>query len=99
VLPLFGQNPRKFGRNQDVDILAVIEEGDFPIHTRINYRPVIAERDAASACHASQLEGGPPNRGPVSWLFRLLAGNDTYMRAHPEAARGLRERDLFEGVV
>jgi LmbE family N-acetylglucosaminyl deacetylase len=98
VIPLFGQNPRQFGRNKDVDILALIEEGDFPIHTRIDYRSVIAVREAASACHASQLESGPPSRGPVRWLFRLLGGNETYMRAHPEAPRGLREQDLFEGI-
>lgn len=99
LMPLFGQNPRQFGRNKDVDILALIEEGDFPIHARIDYSTVAAIRDAASACHASQLSGGPPSRGPVSWLFRLLRQKDTYMRAFPKAVNGLQEQDLFEGIV
>ncbi len=99
LMPLFGQNPRQFGRNKDIDILSLVEEGNFPIHTRVDYTPVAGIRDAASACHASQLEGGPPTRGLVSWIFRLFGGKDTYMRAFPEAPLKLRERDLFEGVV
>ncbi|NUM43117.1 MAG: PIG-L family deacetylase [Anaerolineales bacterium] len=98
LMPLFGQNPRRFGRNKDIDILSLVEEGDFPIHTRVDYTAVAGIRDAASACHASQLEGGPPRRGLVSWLFRLMRQKDTYMRAHPPAENSLRERDLFEGV-
>lgn len=98
VLPLLGHDPRKFGRNQDIDLVDLTESGTFPIHARINYRSVISVRDAASACHASQLEGGPSNTGPMSWFFRLMAGTDTFMRAYPEAPNGLRERDLFEGV-
>ncbi|GAB4581259.1 MAG: PIG-L family deacetylase [Anaerolineales bacterium] len=99
LLPLFGQNPRQFGRNKDVDILALIEEGDFPIHVQIDYTPFRAIQQAASACHASQLPGGPPNRGLMNWIFRFLRQKDTYMRAYPEAERSLREQDLFEGVM
>jgi len=98
LLPLFRQDPRRFGRNKDIDLLALVESGDFPIHARINYRSVIAVREAASACHASQLASGPPNRGIVSLFFRLIAGMETYMRAYPDAPRNLRERDLFEGL-
>jgi LmbE family N-acetylglucosaminyl deacetylase len=98
LAPLFRQDPRRFGRNQDVDIVALIEEGDFPIHASIDYRAVDAQREAASACHASQLPSGPPNRGVASWFFRLMRGKDTYMRASPEPTPGLWERDLFEGI-
>lgn len=96
--PLFRMNPRRFGRNQDIDLLDLVESGDFPVHTRIDYTTVTFQREAASACHASQLASGPPNTGPASWFFRLLRGKETYMRAFPEAPPGLREEDLFDGL-
>jgi mycothiol S-conjugate amidase len=99
ILPLLGHDPRKFGRNKDIDILDLVEAGDFPIHARIDARSMQGVRAEASECHASQLASGPPNRGPVSWFFRLLGGRDTFMRAYPKASLGLRERDLFEGIT
>ncbi len=95
LMPLFGRDPQRFGRNGDVNLaeLAVV---DFPIHTRIDTITMRAARDAAVACHASQ--GGRPAKGPLGRLFSLLRSTDTYMRAYPEAAPGLHERDLFAGV-
>lgn len=96
LMPLFGQDPRRFGRNKDVD-LASLAEVDFPIHARVDYLPVVEARLAAARCHASQ--GGERfASGPLTWVGRLLGGAETYMRAFPEAPPGLRERDLFEGV-
>ena len=96
--PLFGVNPRAFGRNHDIDVLDLVETGDFPIHARLNIRKYVAVRDAASACHRSQLGGGPPNTGLLGMALRLTAGYDTYMRAYPEANDDLRENDFFDGV-
>jgi LmbE family N-acetylglucosaminyl deacetylase len=99
LLPLIGMNPRKFGRNGDIDILSIVEEGDYPIHVQIDYHEVEEQRIAASACHASQLGGtGMGRRGPLSWLMRRFAGKEQFMRAVPPAEPGLREADLFEGV-
>ncbi len=96
LMPLFGKDPRRFGRNGDVD-LASLAEVDFPIHARVDYLPVVAARIAAARCHASQ--GGERFAGgPLAWYGRLFGGAETYMRAYPEAPPGLRERDLFEGV-
>ena len=95
LMPLVGQDPRRFGRNKDIDILDLAQSGDFPIHARINYRSVLAERDAAAACHSSQMAGGP-SRGPLRWARRLVGTYDYYMRAYPEAPKGLKEKDLFE---
>ncbi len=96
LMPLFGRDPRRFGRNQDVDIaaLAVV---DFPIHARIDYRSVAEARMAAARSHASQ--GGERfGSGPLALIGRLLGGEESFMRAYPEAEPGLRERDLFAGV-
>lgn len=97
AMPLFGQDPRRFGRNKDVD-LASLAEVDFPIHARVDYLPVVEARLAAARCHASQ--GGERfGTGPLAWYGRYFGGADTYMRAFPEAPAGLSERDLFEGVT
>lgn len=98
LMPLFGQDPRRFGRNHDVD-LAALAEVEFPIHARIDILPVRAARTAAGACHASQGGGsGGPVRKLIGKAFELLGGHETFMRAHPPAPDGLREDDLFAGV-
>jgi len=100
LLPLFGRDPRRFGRNQDIDLVRLAEEGDFPVHAEIDIRRVRAEKDAAGACHASQLSGGPPGQGRLlGWLVRWLDRKEQYMRAIPPGEKGRREKDLFEGVV
>ena len=98
ILPLLGRDPRHFGRNGDIDIQALVEEGNFPIHARIDFRTVAEKREAAAACHASQLDGSPPRRGLLGWIWRLFGDVEQYMRAYPPPEPGLREKDLFAGV-
>ena len=95
LMPLFGVNPRRFGRNHDVDLLSLVREGDFPVHAQIDYREVAEQRLAAAACHASQLDGGPPNRGPLAWVWRRLGHTEQFMRLYPPVQGKLREKDLF----
>ncbi len=97
LMPLIGQDPRHFGRNKDIDILDLVESGDFPIHARVRYHGAEQQSETASACHASQLPGGP-RRGPMSWIMQLFPKEDTFMRAFPPAPAGLKEKDLFEGI-
>jgi LmbE family N-acetylglucosaminyl deacetylase len=97
-LPLFGLDPHRFGRNQDIDLAALVEEDDFPVHAEIDVRSVAPQHETATACHASQLGGGPPRRGPMSWLMRRFGRKEQFMRAYPPAEKGLHERDLFKGV-
>jgi N-acetyl-1-D-myo-inositol-2-amino-2-deoxy-alpha-D-glucopyranoside deacetylase/mycothiol S-conjugate amidase len=100
LMPLLGQDPRKFGRNNDIDLVEITNQ-DFPIHTKIDYREVLEERERAAACHTSQLAGGPPRRGVLGRIFRVISSRtqDTYMLAHPTSAQGRLEGDLFEGVI
>lgn len=95
VMPLLGMDPRRFGRNADID-LAEVASQDFPLHAFIRFGPVAEAKARAAACHASQ--GGPPTSGLLGWLFRLAGGEETFMRAYPPAPPGLHETDLFEGV-
>jgi LmbE family N-acetylglucosaminyl deacetylase len=53
LLRLVGQDPRHWGRNHDIDLVQ-IAESEFPVHARIDIRPVADRKQRASACHASQ---------------------------------------------
>lgn len=101
LMPLFGQDPRHFGRNKDVDLTRI---------TNVKYRvdavirldkKSVETRNQAVACHASQ-SSGPGGR---PWLFKLfeimdkLRGpRDYFARYYPPSTGKRQERDLFEGI-
>ena len=96
VLRLIGQDPRRYGRNKDIDLVALTDV-DFPTHVKIDYRPVKEVREEASACHASQggMEMNKGFRGFVTWLFG--GQNEIFMQAYPEPEKGAKvKRDLFQ---
>ena len=96
LMPLFGKDPAKFGKNGDIDLGSIMKQ-DFPTHARINYRIVAEQREKASACHASQ--GGDRQSGYfLTWILRLLNSNESFMRAVPPPEKGHLEKDLFEGI-
>ncbi len=97
LLPLFGQNPHRFGRNKDIDIASLVEV-EFPVHTIIRLtKKTVAIRSKAAACYVSQASGGPPRAGLLGLVNRLFGQRDLYMRAYPPGD-GYRETDLFERV-
>lgn len=95
LLRWFGGDPQHWGRNNDIDLEA-IAASEFPVHARIDIRPVADRKSRASACHASQLMPRPGLIG--RFLFRFSESVEVYMRSRPPAPAGLRERDLFEGI-
>jgi LmbE family N-acetylglucosaminyl deacetylase len=99
LLRLFGRDPRKWGRNQDIDLTEIFET-KFPVDAKVNYRKVADIKREAIACHASQLDTGPSSRGIVGTIFRLnrFGSVETFMRADPPAVNGRVERDLFQDV-
>jgi LmbE family N-acetylglucosaminyl deacetylase len=96
LLQLLGQDPRHWGRNKDIDLVD-IAQNEFPVHARIDIRPVADRKQRASACHASQVM--PQPRGIGRWLFRFSDAEEVYMRAVPPAPPRLKEHDLFEGIA
>jgi N-acetyl-1-D-myo-inositol-2-amino-2-deoxy-alpha-D-glucopyranoside deacetylase/mycothiol S-conjugate amidase len=99
LMPLFGQNPHKFGRNRDIDFASMVE-AEFPIHARIRIDKKYALiRNEASSCYRSQLGGGPPRRGLFRFFSIFSSNQDFYMRAYPEVKGRLHETDLFSGVT
>jgi hypothetical protein len=97
IMPLFGKNPRKFGKNQDIDMKAVADL-DFPTHARIDYRSVMDIRDEAALCHASQ-GGGMMTKGLIGWIRKRLAAYEAFMQVHPAPVDRRISSDLFEFVV
>ena len=97
IMPLFGADPRRFGRNKDIDLKA-LTEFEFPTHVRVDFAAVAKIKEAAGACHASQ-GGIQMRRGLMGLVGRAIGQHDNYMRALPPV--GGRHRvtgDLFEGI-
>lgn len=97
IMPFFGQDPRHWGRNKDIDLLNIIKD-EYPIHARVKTNVVSKAHARAIACHASQLDAGLRRPGCLGWLFRMGSHQDTFMRAFPPAPEDLKEEDLFAGV-
>ena len=81
LMPLFGMNPRKYGRNKDVDLMALTEY-HFPTHVKIDIRPVAEIKRKAGECHASQ-GFVQMRRGIMGIASRFFGDHEHYMRAFP----------------
>ena len=97
LMPLVGADPRRWGRNKDIDLKA-LSELEFPIHVRVDIRSVAHLKAQAGSCHASQ--GGIQMRhGLMGLMTRALGATEHYMRAFPAVPEGHRVSvDLFEGI-
>lgn len=96
AMTIFGQDPRRFGKNKDIDLLS-ISKVEYPIHAKIDYRSVIKNREEASECYISQ-GGNQMNHGILAFWRRLFSSYDTFMRFYPPPVDHAIERDLFEGL-
>jgi LmbE family N-acetylglucosaminyl deacetylase len=96
LLPLVGKDPRHFGQNGDIDLVALAQD-DFPVHARIDFSSVKELKEKASACHASQ-GGMTQQAGLLRYILRLTATRENFMRAYPVPKDGLHESDLFDGI-
>lgn len=102
LMPLFKQNPHKFGRNGDIDLTKMLEH-EYPYHAVIYLdKKDLETRDKAAACHASQLGGGGGRRGGVFRILNLLdkwqKPRNHFMREYPVPKGRKKEKDLFEGL-
>ncbi len=97
LMPLAGRDPRKFGKNGDIDLTEVVQ-WETPVHARIDIRRYLDIKTAAGACHKSQ--GGPmamAQRLP-GWLRLRLFGYEGFTQAIPAPPRSRTKRtDLFTG--
>lgn len=96
TLRLQGEDPRRLGKNKDLDFIAVLEHRQ-PTHARIKVSSQYRNAgDTAAGCHASQLNPRLNN----TWfdrLSRVIFRHQDFSRAWPEAnSHTPREHDLFE---
>lgn len=97
VMRLRGQDPRRLGRNKDIDIVKILDNVE-PIHSTVEIGDYLDVGDAASACHASQL-GGTFIRVP-HWVRRRVMRRQGFTRIVPTPpADRIDERDLFMGIT
>jgi LmbE family N-acetylglucosaminyl deacetylase len=94
---LIGKDPRHFGENGDVDLVALYEQ-DFPVNALIKYASFRKVKMQASACHASQ-GGGALATGFEAFLQKLIdQPRDAFTQVLPEALSNQPVKaDLFEG--
>jgi len=100
LMPLFGVDPGKIGKNHDINLRAAVEHR-LPVTTRVDIAGTYDLKQEAAACHSSQLSGPGSAWGRLpGWLVRRLLSRETFYRAVPPFHVGEPvERDLFEGVV
>jgi mycothiol S-conjugate amidase len=95
LMPLTGKDPTRWGRNGDINLKELVEV-DFPVHVRLDIRPVAEIKRQAGAQHASQ-GGVGMRRGLMGFITRLFGEREDYMRAYPPIEAGRRKiaDDLF----
>src|SRR5512146_928177 len=97
LMPFVGMDPRRFGRNKDVDLKSLVDV-DFPTNVSIDTRSVSDVAMAASLCHASQ-GGGQMRTGLMGFVRRLFGEREEYMQAYPPIHNGRRvTHDLLDGA-
>ena len=99
LLPLVGKDPRKWGSNGDID-LKELAEVEFPVHVRLDIRPVVEIKREAGAQHASQ-GGVGMRRGLMGFVTHIFGEKEDFMLAYPPPANGRHKvyRDLFEPLT
>ena len=95
LMPLFGKDPTKWGRNGDIN-LKELAEVDFPVHVRLNIRSVSDIKRKAGEQHASQ-GGIQMRRGLMGFVTKVFGEREDFMQAYPPVTDGFqRKNDLFE---
>ena len=98
LMPLFRRDPRRFGRNHDIDLVQIIG-WETPIHARVNVRAFLAAKQTASACHHSQGGGGQGFRLIPQFIQRRMMEHETFTRGLPAPQPGDKvEHDLFAAL-
>jgi N-acetyl-1-D-myo-inositol-2-amino-2-deoxy-alpha-D-glucopyranoside deacetylase/mycothiol S-conjugate amidase len=104
LMPLFGQDPHKFGRNKDIDLTRIVET-KYPVHAVIRLpRKAMEPAGGGSLSRESGWRHPPGRGGYVRNLYldhgagqRRLGHRDYFMRAYPSPDTGI-VRQTFSKV-
>jgi len=95
LMPLFGKDPTKFGKNGDIN-MKELAEVSFPVHVSVKTASVSEAKRQASEAHASQ-GGMQMRRGLMGLVTKLIGEKDDYMRAFPPVDGNFKRKvDLFD---
>jgi LmbE family N-acetylglucosaminyl deacetylase len=98
IMRLTGKDPKRAGRNQDIDLLAILEHVQ-PEHTSITvgkYRKVWRD---ANVCHASQLQGALQGNHLTRAIRWWQSRKQSLTRIYPVPDREMDDQhDLFGGT-
>jgi LmbE family N-acetylglucosaminyl deacetylase len=98
VTRLRGKDPRKGGRNNDVDYVATLEAAS-PVTAKISAAKYLDVAWRALECYASQIQLPPIARRLRKILGPLLQGTVGLSRVYPPVLPGEKiERDIFANV-
>lgn len=96
LMPLVGRDPKRLGRNQDIDLTLLAVDDDTPAHVTINYASVSQQKKDADRCHASQIGDNGLSFSSIARFFWRMAGQkDRFTRLFPETDDHYRSQDLF----
>jgi LmbE family N-acetylglucosaminyl deacetylase len=98
LLKLTGQDPTRFGRNKDINLVELAGDKDYPSHYHINYKKVGHVKETASNCHASQLNFSDQSPLLMRIIRQLTSGRDRFMQAAPPVSDSYRANDLFVDI-
>ena len=97
LMRLLGKDPRRYGRNRDIDLAGLVEH-EPPVHAVIGLdRQAVRAREEATACYRSQLPGR--RRGVMRLADRLFGHQDLFTLGKPAAMPGDIEKDLFANTT
>lgn len=85
LMPLFGKDPRRYGQNQDVNLLE-IAGWDVPLTTKIRVGDYLSTKDKAIACHASQHVLTNSKVPFLNAFMRRMQTTESFSRLYPPVA-------------
>ena len=95
VLPLLRQNPRKFGRNKDIDLVEM-STWVVPVTATVAVSAYAGYKERASACHVSQRPVSTQGNLVARLLFRRANQAESFSRIYPPVTGSEpAESDLF----
>jgi LmbE family N-acetylglucosaminyl deacetylase len=98
LMRLRRQDPRKSGKNADVDLVAAYE-AIIPVTTKVTTSKYLEAGWAAFACYSSQIEIPPLIRRLRRIIGPLFLGKTSLSLVSPTHQGAHIEHDVFEGVI
>jgi LmbE family N-acetylglucosaminyl deacetylase len=93
MMRLRRRDPRRFGSNQDIDLVRAMNETT-PVTTRVASAGYLARKEQAWSCHHSQ-GGGPRMKWLPATIRQRLSAAEEFTRIYPAWSGGQIERGLF----